>query len=53
MPRNTDAVNQALEKYSAYLETLTLIQIDPRLRGKFGWSDVIQGTLIEASRDLE
>jgi RNA polymerase sigma-70 factor (subfamily 1) len=53
VPRNTDAVNQALEKYSAYLETLTLIQIDPRLRGKFGWSDVIQGTLIEASRDLE
>jgi RNA polymerase sigma-70 factor (subfamily 1) len=53
VPSNTDAVNQALERYRAYLETLTLIQIDPRLRGKFGWSDVIQGTLIEASRDLE
>ena len=47
------AVNQALEKYRAYLETLTLIQIDPRLRGKFGWSDVIMGTLTEASRTLE
>ena len=47
------AVNQALEKYRAYLETLTFIQIDPRLRGKFGWSDIIQGTLIEATRILE
>jgi RNA polymerase sigma-70 factor (ECF subfamily) len=53
MPSNTEAVNQALEKYRAYLETLTFIQIDPRLRGKFGWSDIIQVTLIEASRILE
>jgi RNA polymerase sigma-70 factor (ECF subfamily) len=52
VPSHT-AVNQALEKYRAYLETLTLMQIDPRLRGKFGWSDVIQGTLDEASRALE
>ena len=52
MPSHT-AVNQALEKYRAYLETLTFIQIDPRLRGKFGWSDIIQGTLIEATRTLE
>jgi RNA polymerase sigma-70 factor (subfamily 1) len=50
---STQAVNQALEKYRAYLETLTFIQIDPRLRGKFGWSDIIQGTLIEATRTLE
>ena len=53
MPGHTDADNQALEKYRAYLETLTFIQIDPRLRGKFGWSDIIQGTLIEATRILE
>ena len=52
MPSHT-AVNQALEKYRAYLETLTFIQIDPRLRRKFGWSDVILGTLTEASRTLE
>jgi RNA polymerase sigma-70 factor (subfamily 1) len=49
VPSNADAVNQALEKYRAYLETLTFIQIDPRLRGKFGLSDVIQNTLLEAS----
>jgi hypothetical protein len=53
MPSNTGAVNQALEMFGGYLETLTFIQIDPRLRGKFGWSDIIQGTLIEASRTLE
>ena len=53
MASNTEAVNQVLEKYRAYLETLTFAQIDPGLRGKFGWSDIIQGTLIEASRTLE
>ncbi len=47
-----DPVNQALEEFRAYLETLTFIQIDPRLRGKFGLSDVIQNTLWEAYRDL-
>jgi RNA polymerase sigma-70 factor (ECF subfamily) len=50
---NTEAVNQVLEKYRAYLETLTFAQIDPGLRGKFGWSDIIQGTLIKATRTLE
>jgi RNA polymerase sigma-70 factor (subfamily 1) len=53
VPSNIQAANQALEKYRAYLETLTFVQIDPRLRGKFGWSDIIQGTLIEATRTLE
>ena len=53
MSGNSDAVNQALEEFRAYLETLTFIQIDPRLRSKFGWSDVIQETLIKASRGLE
>src|SRR6516162_10942995 len=48
-----DAVNQALGEYRAYLETLTCIQIDPRLRSKFGMSDVIQNTLVEALQDLE
>jgi RNA polymerase sigma-70 factor (ECF subfamily) len=50
---NTDPGDQALEEFRAYLETLTFIQIDPRLRSKFGLSDVIQKTLIEAWRDLE
>jgi RNA polymerase sigma-70 factor (ECF subfamily) len=49
----SDAVNQALEEFRAYLETLAFIQIDPRLRSKFGFSDVIQNTLVEAYRDLE
>jgi RNA polymerase sigma-70 factor (subfamily 1) len=53
VPANTGAVNQALEKYRAYLETLTHIQVDPRLRGKFGLSDIIQNTLLEASNTPE
>ena len=53
MPRNTDAVNEAVEQFRAYLETLTFLHIDPRLRSKFGLSDVVQRTLVEAYRDLE
>jgi RNA polymerase sigma-70 factor (ECF subfamily) len=53
MPCRSDAVNQALEEYRAYLETLTFIQIDPRLRGKFGMSDIVQQTLLEAWQELE
>jgi RNA polymerase sigma-70 factor (ECF subfamily) len=49
MPGHPEAVNQALEKFRVYLETLTYIQVDARLRGKFGLSDVIQNTLVEAS----
>jgi RNA polymerase sigma-70 factor (ECF subfamily) len=48
----TDAVNRALGEYRAYLETLTCIQIDPRLRNRVGWSDVIQETWLEAWKDL-
>jgi hypothetical protein len=50
---NTEDVNRSLEKFRAYLETLTFIQVDPRLRGKVGRSDLIQKTLIEASRTPE
>jgi RNA polymerase sigma-70 factor (ECF subfamily) len=46
-------VNQALEKYRTYLETLTFLQIDPRLRSKFGMSDIVQQTLVDAVPDLE
>jgi RNA polymerase sigma-70 factor (subfamily 1) len=52
MPRSADACNQLLEEYRAYLETLTFIQIDPRLRSGFSMSDVIQDTLLEAWHDL-
>ena len=49
----TESVNRVLEEYRAYLETLKSIQIDPRVRQKFGMSDIVQITLKEASRDLE
>jgi hypothetical protein len=53
MPGSPDTCNQLLEEFRAYLETLTFIQVDPRLRSKFGLSDIIQNTLREAWRDLE
>jgi RNA polymerase sigma-70 factor (subfamily 1) len=53
MPASTDRANRDLQRFQAYLETLTFLQIDPRLRGKFGWSDIIQKTLFEASQTLE
>lgn len=53
MPSNTDALNQSLEEYRAYLETLTIIQVDPRLRSRFGFSDVVQNTLVEAWQEFE
>ena len=48
-----DDVNRALGEYRAYLETLTSIQINPRLRSKFGLSDVVQETLVEAWGNME
>jgi RNA polymerase sigma-70 factor (ECF subfamily) len=48
----TATCNQLLEEFGAYLETLRSIQINPRLRGKVGMSDIIQVTLEEAWRDL-
>jgi RNA polymerase sigma-70 factor (subfamily 1) len=53
MPGHADPTNQALEEFRAYLETLTFIQVDPRLRNKFGMSDIVQNTLVEAWRDLK
>jgi RNA polymerase sigma-70 factor (ECF subfamily) len=53
-----ESVNQTLEQFRAYLECLTAIQVDPRLRidpvlrQRFGWSDVINATLLEASQML-
>jgi RNA polymerase sigma-70 factor (ECF subfamily) len=53
MNPEVDRANRALERYRAYLETLTAIQLDPRLRSKFGLSDVIQNTLVKACAKLE
>jgi RNA polymerase sigma-70 factor (ECF subfamily) len=47
-----DAEQVVLARYRAYLDTLAMIHLDPRLRPKFGWSDVIQQTWIEAYRDM-
>jgi RNA polymerase sigma-70 factor (ECF subfamily) len=53
------SVNQTLEQFRAYLECLTAIQVDPRLRidpalrQRFGWSDIINATLLEAFQMLE
>src|ERR1700730_14133586 len=49
-PENANAL---LNEFRTYLETLTFIQISPRLRGKFGMSDIVQNTLLEAYRDLD
>jgi RNA polymerase sigma-70 factor (ECF subfamily) len=54
MPSNTEAaVNQALEEFRAYLDTLTWIQINPRLQSKISRSDVVAKTLVEAWKDLD
>src|SRR5262245_37188428 len=52
MPDRPAGADAALREYHAYLETLTAIQIDPRLRSQFGLSDLIQATLLEAYREL-
>jgi RNA polymerase sigma-70 factor (subfamily 1) len=48
-PESTDHI---LERYRAYLDCLTYIQVDPRLWRRFGWSDVVNHTLLEAYQDL-
>jgi RNA polymerase sigma-70 factor (ECF subfamily) len=48
-PESTDHI---LERYRVYLDCLTYIQVDPRLWRRFGWSDVVNQTLLEAYRDL-
>lgn len=53
MSAPTDRRDGDLQRFQAYLETVTFIQIDPRLRGKVGWSDIVQKTLIEAWQTLE
>ena len=38
MPAAPDTCNQLMEEFRAYLETLTFIQIDPRLHSEFSMS---------------
>jgi RNA polymerase sigma-70 factor (ECF subfamily) len=52
MPTQPEQTDRLLERYRAYLDCLTYIQVDPRLWRRFGWSDVVNHTLLEAYRDL-
>jgi RNA polymerase sigma-70 factor (ECF subfamily) len=52
MPTQPESTDRLLERYRAYLDCLTYIQVDPRLWRRFGWSDVVNQTLLEAYRDL-
>jgi RNA polymerase sigma-70 factor, ECF subfamily len=42
-----------LNRYRDYLLMLARVQLDPRLQGKLGASDLVQETLLEAYRDAE
>jgi hypothetical protein len=44
MPGFPDTCNELMLEFRAYLETLTFIQVDPRLWSKFSMSDIIQDT---------
>jgi RNA polymerase sigma-70 factor (ECF subfamily) len=52
MTTDSRHVNATLEGYRAYLETLSYIQVNPRLQSKIAKSDVIQDTLVEAFQHL-
>jgi RNA polymerase sigma-70 factor (ECF subfamily) len=52
MPRQLTPADRTLGRYQTYLECLTLIQVDPRLWRRFGWSDIVNHTLLEAHREL-
>ena len=53
MPGPSDECNRLMEEFRAYLETLSFIQVDPRLQSEFSLSDIVQNTLLEAWRDLK
>jgi RNA polymerase sigma-70 factor (subfamily 1) len=52
MPTPPESPDHVLQRYRAYLDCLTYIQVDPRLWRRFGWSDVVNHTLLEAYREL-
>jgi RNA polymerase sigma factor (sigma-70 family) len=49
---HTEAVNQVLAEFRAYLETLTYIPIDPRLQSKVRRSSIVQVTWTKVWRRL-
>jgi RNA polymerase sigma-70 factor (ECF subfamily) len=40
------------ERYRSWLELIARLHVDSRFQGKFGASDIVQQTLLEACRDL-
>ena len=52
--RQSDAAAQGemLVRYQPWLGLLARLQIDTQFQGKFGASDIVQQTLLEACRDL-
>jgi hypothetical protein len=46
MPPLSEEPGHALEQYPAHLECLKCIRLDPRLWRRFGWSDVVNHTLL-------
>lgn len=49
---DADALGRLLSRYQPWLQLLARLQIDQRLQGKVGASDVVQQTLLEACRAL-
>jgi RNA polymerase sigma-70 factor, ECF subfamily len=52
MSRHDSPEKRDLEPYRDYLRFLARILMDPRLRGKFDPSDVVQETMLRAHRNL-
>jgi RNA polymerase sigma-70 factor (ECF subfamily) len=47
------STNRTLEEFRAYLEVLARVQVSPRLRSKFGASDIVAKTVWEAYQALD
>lgn len=47
-----DAGNELLKRYRPWLRLLAQLQIDPQLHRRFDASDIVQQTMLEATRDF-